>query len=52
MAIGCLLFGADTPIFGLVRNYPVLFVAEFLGAIGMTLISGAEQALLDHSRSP
>ena len=46
VAIGCLLFGADMLIFGLVRNYPVLFVAEFLGAIGMTLMSGAEQALL------
>jgi MFS family permease len=46
VAIGCLLFGADMLFFGLVRSYPVLFVAEFLGAVGMTLISGAEQALL------
>jgi MFS family permease len=45
VAVGCLLFGADMLIFGLVRNYPILFVAEFLGAIGMTLMSGAEQAL-------
>jgi MFS family permease len=46
VAIGCLLFGADMLVFGLVRNYPILFVGEFLGAIGMTLMSGAEQALL------
>jgi MFS family permease len=46
VAIGCLLFGADMLLFGLVRNYPVLFVAEFFGAVGMTLMSGAEQALL------
>ncbi len=46
VVIGCLLFGADMLFFGLVPSYPVLFVAEFLGAVGMTLISGAEQALL------
>ena len=46
VAVGCLLFGADMLCFGLVRSYPILFVAEFLGAVGMTLISGAEQALL------
>ena len=46
VGIGCLLFGADMLFFGLVRSYPVLFVGEFLGAVGMTLISGAEQALL------
>jgi MFS family permease len=46
VAIGCLLFGADMLVFGFVQSYPVLFVAEFLGAIGMTLMSGAEQALL------
>jgi MFS family permease len=43
---GCLLFGVDMLAFGLVRNYGLLFVAEFLGAVGMTLMSGAEQALL------
>ncbi|HYK91404.1 MAG TPA: hypothetical protein VE398_21725, partial [Acidobacteriota bacterium] len=32
--------------FGLTRNYYLLFVAEFLGATGYTLISGADQALL------
>ncbi len=46
VAIGCLLFGADMLCFGLVESYPILYVAEFLGAIGMTLMSGAEQALL------
>ena len=46
VAIGCLLFAADLLFFGLSRNYPLLFAAEFLGAVGMTLISGADQALL------
>jgi MFS family permease len=46
VAIGCLLFAADMLFFGLSRNYYLLFAAEFLGAVGMTLISGADQALL------
>jgi MFS family permease len=46
VTIGCLLFAADLLFFGLSRNYPLLFAAEFLGAVGMTLISGADQALL------
>jgi MFS family permease len=43
---GCLLFAVDMFVFGTVRQYGLLFVAEFLGAVGMTLMSGAEQALL------
>lgn len=46
VALGCLLFGADMAFFGLSTSYPLLFLAEFLGAVGMTLMSGAEQALL------
>lgn len=46
VGVGCLLFSADMLFFGLSTNYALLFVAEFLGAIGMTLMSGAEQALL------
>jgi len=46
VGIGCLLFGADMLFFGLSTSYALLFVAEFLGAIGMTFVSGAEQALL------
>jgi MFS family permease len=46
VAIGCLLFGADMLFFGLGFGYGVLFVAEFLGAVGMPLPSGAEEALL------
>jgi MFS family permease len=46
VALGCLLFGADMAFFGLSTSYPLLFLAEFIGAVGMTLISGAEQALL------
>lgn len=46
VGLGCLLFGADMLFFGLSTSYPLLFVAEFVGAVGMTLMSGAEQALL------
>ncbi len=46
IALGCVLFGSDMLFFGLSRNYSLLFVAEFLGAVGLTLISGADQALL------
>lgn len=46
VSIGCLLFGADMLFFGFGAGYRVLFVAEFLGAVGMTLMSGAEEALL------
>jgi MFS family permease len=46
VAFGCVLFAADMLFFGLSRNFYLLFAAEFLGAVGMTLISGADQALL------
>ncbi len=46
IALGCLLFAADMLFFGLSTNYALLFVAEFIGAAGLTLTSGAEQALL------
>ena len=41
-----MLFAADMLFFGLSRSYYLLFAGEFLGAVGMTLISGADQALL------
>jgi MFS family permease len=46
VALGCLLFACDMLFFGLSRDYFLLFVAEFLGAVGLTLMSGADQALL------
>jgi MFS family permease len=46
VAMGCILFMADLLFFGLTRNYYLLYVGEFLGAVGMTLVSGADQALL------
>ncbi len=46
VALGCLLFGADMLFYGLDAGYALLFVGEFLGAVGMTLMSGAEEALL------
>jgi len=45
VALGCLLFAAAMLFFGLSRSYNLLFLAEFLGAVGMTFISGADQAL-------
>ncbi len=46
VGIGCLLFGVDMLMFGVFTNYYVLYLGEFLGAAGLTMISGAEQALL------
>jgi MFS family permease len=46
VTLGCILFAADMLFFGLSRDYYLLFLAEFLGAVGMTFISGADQALL------
>jgi MFS family permease len=46
VALGCMLFASDMLFFGLSRDYYLLFAAEFLGAVGMTFISGADQALL------
>lgn len=45
VALGCILFASDMLFFGLSTNYYLLFAAEFLGAVGMTFISGADQAL-------
>jgi len=47
VALGCVLFAADMLFFGLSRNYYLLFAAEFLGAVGMTLICFADGALRD-----
>jgi MFS family permease len=46
MILGALCSGIALMIFGLVRSYPLFFVANFLCALGMTCISGADQALL------
>lgn len=46
VAAGCLLFSADMLFYGLDAGYAWLLVGEFLGAIGLTLTSGAEEALL------
>ena len=46
VAVGCLLFGIDMVFYGLDAGYALLYVGEFFGAIGMTLMSGAEEALL------
>ena len=46
VGLGCLLFGVDMFFFGLSRNYYLFYLGEFLGALGFTLISGADKALL------
>ncbi len=46
VALGCILFASDMLIFGMSINYYLLYVGEFLGAVGLTLVSGADQALL------
>ena len=46
IALGCLLFGIDMFFFGFSRNYYIFYLSEFLGALGFTMISGADKALL------
>jgi len=46
LSIGSLLFGLSFLIFGLCTNYAVLLAAEVIGAVGMSLLSGADRALL------
>jgi MFS family permease len=46
LLLGSLLTGGAFVMFGLIRSYPLFFVANFLCAVGLTCISGADQALL------
>ncbi len=46
VALGTLFFAIDLLIFGLTKNYYFLYLAEFIGALGFTLISGADKALI------
>ncbi|MBN1156656.1 MFS transporter [Candidatus Woesearchaeota archaeon] len=46
LALGSLTLGIDYLMFGIFRNYYLMFLAEFIGAIGISLISGADKALL------
>ncbi len=46
LLLGTLFSGAGFVLFGLVNNYGVFFIANFLCAVGMTLFSGADNALL------
>ncbi len=43
---GALFFGAGFFIFGITFSYPVLVAAEIICAFGMTMISGADRAIL------
>lgn len=46
LMLGAFTFGAAFLIFSVTRSYPVLVGAEILCAVGMTLMSGADRALL------
>ncbi|MFH1404379.1 MAG: MFS transporter [Candidatus Altiarchaeota archaeon] len=46
LLLGSMLFVADIMIFGLTRNYHILYLAEFLGAIGVAMISGIDKAFV------
>src|SRR3989344_5412334 len=46
VALGALFFAIDLLIFGTTKNYYILYLAEFLGAMGFALISGADKALI------
>ncbi len=44
--LGAIAFGAGFALFGVVRSLPALAVAEVVCALGMSLLSGADRALL------
>ena len=44
--LGGLFSAICISIFGISNNYWIFFVAEFIGAIGFTLLSGADKALI------
>lgn len=46
LVVGALFAAAAFMMFGLVRSYPLFFVANFLCAVGAACTSGADQALL------
>lgn len=46
LVLGVLFFSLDLFLFGFVKNYYFLYLAEFIGALGFTLISGADKALI------
>jgi len=46
LVVGALFASAAFMMFGLVRSYPLFFVANFLCAVGEACTSGADQALL------
>ncbi len=46
LALGGLFSAASFALFGLVNSYQVFFLAEFICALGFTLLSGADRALL------
>lgn len=45
LALGGLVSAASFALFGLVNSYAVFFAAEFICAVGFTLLSGADRAL-------
>lgn len=49
LTLGALFSGASFVMFGLVRAYPLFFVANFVCAVGYAFTSGADQALLYES---
>ena len=46
LSLGCLFFAADLFVFGFSRSFPVFFLSEFFGALGVALISGADTAFI------
>lgn len=46
LALGGIFGAASFILFGLVNNYRVFFLADFICALGFTLMSGADKALL------
>lgn len=46
IALGAFFLSAGLFVYGMAAGYEILFLAEFLGALGIALISGADKALI------
>ncbi|MBD3388015.1 MAG: MFS transporter [Candidatus Altiarchaeales archaeon] len=46
LMLGTMLFIVDLVIFGTTRDYMILYVAEFFGALGIALYSGVDKSLI------
>lgn len=46
VTMGCLIFAAAMLLYGSTPSLIIFFIAEFIGALGLSLVSGADEAIL------